>query len=250
MSGHSKWNNIAKRKGANDAKKAKIFTKIGREMAIAIKEGGSANPDFNARLRDCIAKAKANNMPNDTIERGIKKAAGNAAAINYETVRYEGYGPNGIAIIVDALTDNRNRTAANVRNCFTKGGGNVGAQGCVSYMFDHKGQIIIAKEDCDIDADDLMMMALDAGAEDFSDEDDSYEIITAPEDFSQVRESLEKEGIKMAEAELTMIPQNYVDIDDPEVVKKFTRIIDMLEEDDDVQAVYHNANLPEEDDED
>ena len=201
---------------------------------VAVKEGG-ANPENNSKLRDVIAKAKANNMPNDTIERGIKKA--------------EGYGPSGTAIIVDTLTDNKNRTAANVRNCFTKGGGNVGTTGCVSYMFDHKGQIIIAKEDCDMDADDLMMMALDAGAEDFSDEDDSYEIITAPEDFSQVRESLEKEGIKMAEAELTMIPQNYVDITDPEVVKKFTRIIDMLEEDDDVQAVYHNANLPDEDEE-
>ena len=222
MSGHSKFANIKHKKEKNDAAKGKIFTIIGKEIVVAVKEGG-ANPENNSKLRDVIAKAKANNMPND---------------------------PNGTAIIVDTLTDNKNRTAANVRNCFTKGGGNVGTTGCVSYMFDHKGQIIIAKEDCDIDADDLMMMALDAGAEDFSDEDDSYEIITAPEDFSQVRESLEKEGIKMAEAELTMIPQNYVDIDDPEVVKKFTRIIDMLEEDDDVQAVYHNANLPEEDDED
>ena len=246
MSGHSKFANIKHKKEKNDAAKGKIFTIIGKEIVVAVKEGG-ANPENNSKLRDVIAKAKANNMPNDTIKRGIERAAGDANSV---VNTYEGYGPNGTAIIVDTLTDNKNRTAANVRNCFTKGGGNVGTTGCVSYMFDHKGQIIIAKEDCDIDADDLMMMALDAGAEDFSDEDDSYEIITAPEDFSQVRESLEKEGIKMAEAELTMIPQNYVDIDDPEVVKKFTRIIDMLEEDDDVQAVYHNANLPEEDDED
>ena len=244
MSGHSKFANIKHKKEKNDAAKGKIFTIIGKEIVVAV------NPENNSKLRDVIAKAKANNMPNDTIKRGIERAAGDANSVNYVVNTYEGYGPSGTAIIVDTLTDNKNRTAANVRNCFTKGGGNVGTTGCVSYMFDHKGQIIIAKEDCDMDADDLMMMALDAGAEDFSDEDDSYEIITAPEDFSQVRESLEKEGIKMVEAELTMIPQNYVDIDDPEVVKKFTRIIDMLEEDDDVQAVYHNANLPEEDDED
>ena len=249
MSGHSKFANIKHKKEKNDAAKGKIFTVIGREIAVAVKEGGP-DPANNSKLRDVIAKAKSNNMPNDTIKRGIERAAGDANSVNYVVNTYEGYGPSGTAIIVDTLTDNKNRTAANVRNCFTKGGGNVGTTGCVSYMFDHKGQIIIAKEDCDMDADDLMMMALDAGAEDFSDEDDSYEIITAPEDFSQVRESLEKEGIKMVEAELTMIPQNYVDIDDPEVVKKFTRIIDMLEEDDDVQAVYHNANLPEEDDED
>ena len=233
MSGHSKFANIKHKKEKNDAAKGKIFTIIGKEIVVAVKEGG-ANPENNSKLRDVIAKAKANNMPNDTIKRGIERAAGDANSVNYVVNTYEGYGPSGTAIIVDTLTDNKNRTAANVRNCFTKGGGNVGTTGCVSYMFDHKGQIIIAKEDCDMDADDLMMMALDAGAE----------------DFSQVRESLEKEGIKMVEAELTMIPQNYVDIDDPEVVKKFTRIIDMLEEDDDVQAVYHNANLPEEDDED
>ena len=249
MSGHSKFANIKHKKERNDAAKGKIFTVIGREIAVAVKEGGS-DPANNSRLRDVIAKAKANNMPNDTIDRGIKKAAGDANSVNYENLTYEGYGPNGVAIIVDTLTDNKNRTAANVRSAFTKGGGNVGTPGSVSFMFDKKGQIIIDKEECEMDPDELMMLALDAGAEDFSDEDDSYEIITAPEDFSQVRESLEKEGIKMAEAELTMIPQNYVDIDDPEVVKKFTRIIDMLEEDDDVQAVYHNANLPEEDDED
>ena len=187
-----------------------------------------------------IAKAKANNMPNDTIERGIKKAAGNASAINYESVRYEGYGPNGTAIIVDALTDNRNRTAANVRNCFTKGNGNVGAQGCVSYMFDEKGQIIIAKEECEMDSDELMMIALDAGAEDFSEEEDSYEVVTEPADFSGVRQTLEDAGVKMAQAEVTMIPQNYVTLTDEESIKRMNIIIDRLDEDEDVQQVYHN----------
>ena len=215
-----------------------------KEIMVAVKEGG---PDVNnnSKLRQVVTKCKAANMPNDTIDRAIKKAASNDMS-NYESVTYEGYGPNGTAIIVDTLTDNKNRTAANVRNAFTKGGGNVGTTGCVSYMFDNKGQIIIDKEECDMDADDLMMMALDAGAEDFSEEEDSFEIITTPDDFSAVREALEKEGIKMAEAELTMIPQNYVDLTDPEVVKKFTRILDLLDEDDDVQAVYHNANLPDE----
>ena len=185
-------------------------------------------------------------MPNDTIKRGIERAAGDANSVNYVTCTYEGYGPNGTAIIVDALTDNKNRTAANVRNCFTKGGGNVGTTGCVSYMFDQMGQIIIAKEECDMDADDLMMAALDAGAEDVVEDDDSFEVLTTPENFSEVREALEKQGIPMAGAEITMMPQNYVDLTDPEAVKKFTRIIDMLDDDDDVQAVYHNANLPEE----
>ena len=240
MSGHSKWNNIAKRKGANDAKKAKIFTKIGREMAIAIKEGGSANPDFNSRLRDCIAKAKANNMPNDTIDRGIKKAAGDVGNVNYKYVTYEGYGPNGIAIIVDALTDNTNRTAANVRSAFTKGQGNVGTPGCVSFMFDKKGQIIVDKEECDMEADDLMMTALDAGAEDFSEEEDSFEILTDPDSFEEVRKALEDAGIPMISAEVTMIPQNYVTLTDETAVKNLQRTLDLLEDDDDVQAVYHN----------
>ena len=239
MSGHSKFANIKHKKETNDAAKGKIFTVIGREIAIAVKEGG-ADPANNSKLRDAIAKAKANNMPNDTIDRGIKKAAGNAEAVNYEQVTYEGYGPNGIAIIVDALTDNKNRTASNVRNAFTKGGGSVGTQGCVSYMFDKKGQIIIDKEECDLEADDLMMMALDAGAEDFSEEEDSYEILTVPEDFSQVREALEGENIPMASAEVTMIPQNYVELTDEEAVKKLNRTLDLLDEDDDVQQVYHN----------
>ena len=239
MSGHSKFANIKHKKEKNDAAKGKIFTIIGREIAVAVKEGG-ADPANNSRLRDVIAKAKANNMPNDTIDRGIKKAAGDAGNINYEQVTYEGYGPNGTAIIVQALTDNKNRTAANVRNAFTKGHGNVGTQGCVSYMFDKKGQIIIAKEDCQLDADDLMMMALDAGAEDFNEEEDSFEVLTDPDSFSEVREALDKEGIVMASAEVTMIPQNYVTLTSDEDIKNITRTLDLLDEDDDVQEVYHN----------
>lgn len=239
MSGHSKFANIKHKKEKNDAAKGKIFTIIGREIAIAVKEGG-ADPANNSKLRDVIAKAKANNMPNDTIERGIKKAAGDGDSVNYVQVTYEGYGPSGTAIIVDALTDNKNRTAANVRNAFTKGQGNIGTQGCVSYLFDQKGQIIIAKEDCDMDADDLMMMALDAGAEDFSEEEDNFEVITAPDDFSAVREALEAENIPMASAEVTMIPQTYVSLTDEKDITNIQRILDLLDEDDDVQEVYHN----------
>ena len=239
MSGHSKFANIKHKKEKTDAAKGKIFTIIGREIAVAVKEGG-ADPNNNSKLRDVIAKAKANNMPNDTIERGIKKAAGNANAVNYERVTYEGYGPNGIAIIVEALTDNKNRTAANVRSAFTKGNGSVGTQGCVSYMFDRKGQIIVDKEECEMDPDDLMMLALDAGAEDFSEEEDSFEILTDPDSFSQVRQTLEEKGIPMAEAEVTMIPQTYVTLTDEDAVKSLQRTLDLLDEDDDVQNVYHN----------
>ena len=239
MSGHSKFANIKHKKEKNDAAKGKVFTIIGREIAVAVKEGGP-DPDNNSRLRDVIAKAKANNMPNDTIERGIKKAAGDANAVNYETVTYEGYGPNGTAIIVDALTDNKNRTAANVRSAFTKGKGSLGTQGCVSYMFDKKGQIIIDKEECDLDADDLMMMALDAGAEDFTEEEDSFIILTDPDDFSVVRESLEKENIAMADAQVMMLPQTYVELTDEQDLYNINKILSLLEEDDDVQEVYHN----------
>ena len=239
MSGHSKFANIKHKKERNDAAKGKIFTVIGREIAVAVKEGG-ADPANNSRLRDVIAKAKANNMPNDTIDRGIKKAAGDANAVNYETITYEGYGPNGVAIIVDTLTDNKNRTAANVRNAFTKGGGNVGTPGCVSYMFDKKGQIIIDKEECDMDPDELMMLSLDAGAEDFSEEEDSYEVITDPDEFSKVREGLEAAGIPMVEAEVTMIPQTWTELTDEDSIKKMNRILDLLDEEDDVQATYHN----------
>ncbi len=239
MSGHSKFANIKHKKEKNDAAKGKIFTIIGREIAVAVKEGG-ADPANNSKLRDVIAKAKANNMPNDTIDRGIKKAAGDANSVNYVTVTYEGYGPNGTAIIVDALTDNKNRTASNVRNAFTKGGGNVGTQGCVSFMFDKKGQIIIDKEAYQGDADELMMTAVDAGAEDFAEEEDSFEITTTPEDFSAVREALEAAGIPMASAEVTMIPQTWVELTDENDIKKMNRILDLLDVDDDVQAVYHN----------
>ena len=242
MSGHSKFSNIKHKKEKNDAKRGKIFTVIGREIAVAVKEGG-ADPAANSRLRDVIAKAKANNMPNDTIERGIKKAAGDVDAVNYVSCTYEGYGPSGTAIIVETLTDNKNRTAANVRNAFTKGGGNVGTTGCVSYMFDEKGQILVDKEEYETDADDFMMLALDAGAEDFNEEDDSYEILTAPEDFSKVRESLEKEGVPMVQAEVTKLPQNYVELTSDEDRKQFERIIDLLDEEDDVQNVYHNADI-------
>lgn len=239
MAGHSKFANIKHKKEKNDAIKGKIFTKLGREIAVAVKEGGP-DPNANSRLKDVIAKAKANNMPNDTIERSIKKAAGDIGAVNYEKVVYEGYGPNGTAIIVEALTDNKNRTAGNVRNAFTKGNGSLGSPGCVSFMFDEKGQIIIDKEECDMNSDDLMMLALDAGAEDFKEEEDSFEIVTAPDDFSQVREALEKAGIPMVQAEVTMIPQNWVTLTDEQDIKNMNKILDLLEEDDDVQEVYHN----------
>ncbi|POP31926.1 YebC/PmpR family DNA-binding transcriptional regulator [Lactonifactor longoviformis] len=239
MSGHSKFANIKHKKEKNDAKKGKIFTVIGREIVVAVKEGGP-DPANNSKLRDVIAKAKANNMPNDTIERGIKKAAGDSNADNYEYITYEGYGPNGIAIIVDTLTDNKNRTAGNVRSAFTKGNGSIGTPGCVSFMFDKKGQIIIDKEECGMDADDLMMAALDAGAEDFQEEDDSYEILTDPDSFTAVREALEAMNIPMIEAEVTMIPQTYVELTDEEAVKNLQKTLDLLEDDDDVQYVYHN----------
>ncbi len=239
MSGHSKFANIKHKKEKNDSAKGKIFTKLGREIAVAVKEGG-ADPNANSRLKDIIAKAKSNNMPNDTIDRSIKKAAGDANAVNYETVTYEGYGPSGTAIIVEALTDNKNRTAGNVRNAFTKGNGNVGSQGCVSFMFDRKGQIIIDKEECDIKADDLMMLALDAGAEDFAEEEDSFEVLTDPDDFSTVREALEKAGIPMAQADVSMIPQTWVELKEDQDIKMMNRILDLLDEDDDVQEVYHN----------
>lgn len=239
MSGHSKFANIKHKKEKNDAAKGKIFTIIGRELAVAVKEGGP-DPNNNSRLRDVIAKAKANNMPNDTIDRGIKRAAGDAGSVNYEHVTYEGYGPGGVAIIVEALTDNKNRTASNVRNAFTKGNGSMGTTGCVSYMFDQKGQIIIDREECEMEADDLMMLALDAGAEDFSEEEDSFEVLTAPDDLSGVREALEKEGIPMAQAEVTMLPQTYTALTDENDIKFLNRTLDLLDDDDDVRAVYHN----------
>ena len=239
MSGHSKFANIKHKKEKNDAAKGKIFTIIGREIAVAVKEGGP-DPSNNFKLAQVIAKAKSNNMPNDTIERGIKKAAGEDGSVNYEYITYEGYGPNGIAIIVNTLTDNKNRTAANVRSAFTKGQGNVGPPGCVSYMFDKKGQIIIDKEECDMDADELMMIALDGGAEDFNEEEDSFEILTDPDELETVRKALEDAGVAYISADVNMIPQNYVELTDENAIKCLQRTLDLLDEDDDVQAVYHN----------
>jgi len=246
MSGHSKFANIKRKKEKNDATKGKIFTKIGKELMVAVKEGGS-DPVNNNKLRDIIAKAKANNMPNDSIDRNIKKVTADANAANFETVVYEGYGPSGTAIIVEALTDNRNRAASNIRNAFTKGGGNVGTPGCVSFMFDRKGQIIIDKEDCSMDADELMMISLDAGADDFSEEDDSFEILTDPDNIGIVREALEAAKVKMVSVEVTMIPQTWVELANEGDVKRMNRIIDLLDEDDDVQDVFHNWDMPVED---
>ena len=239
MSGHSKFANIKHKKEKNDAAKGKIFTIIGREIAVAVKEGGP-DPANNFKLATVIAKAKANNVPNDTIDRGIKKAAGEGSAVNYEYCSYEGYGPNGIAIIVDCLTDNKNRTAANVRSAFTKGSGSIGTPGCVSFMFDKKGQIYIDKEDCPMDADTLMMTVLDCGAEDFNEEDDCYEILTDPDEFDNVLKAIEKENLSVASAEVNMIPQNYVSLTDETAVKNLQRTLDLLDEDDDVQNVYTN----------
>ncbi|MDO5142035.1 MAG: YebC/PmpR family DNA-binding transcriptional regulator [Eubacteriales bacterium] len=238
MSGHSKWHNIAKRKGANDAKKAKIFTKIGREMAIAIKEGGSANPDFNARLRDCIAKAKANNMPNDNIKRTLDKYSGANGQVEYEANDYEGYGVGGVAVVVETLTDNKNRTVADVRHLFDKYGAGLGASGCVSWQFDKKGVIILERGE--LDEDTVMMQALEAGAEDFQSDDDTFEIYTAPEDFSAVREALETLGYTFAEAEIERVPQNYISLENEDDMAKMRKLLDNLEDNDDVQAVWHN----------
>ena len=238
MSGHSKWHNIAKRKGANDAKKAKIFTKIGREMAIAIKEGGSANPEFNARLSDCIAKAKANNMPNDNIKRTLDKYSGANGQVNYEANNYEGYGVGGVAVVVETLTDNKNRTVADVRHLFDKYGAGLGATNCVSWQFDKKGVIIMERGE--LDEDTVMMQALEAGAEDFQADENTFEIYTTPDDFSAVREALETLGYSFVEAEVEMVPQNYITLENEEDMAKMRKLLDGLEDNDDVQAVWHN----------
>ncbi|MBU3195754.1 YebC/PmpR family DNA-binding transcriptional regulator [Clostridium algidicarnis] len=242
MSGHSKWHNIQAKKGKADAKRGKIFTKIGKELMVATKAGGP-NPDTNFKLRDVIAKAKVNNMPQDIITRAIKKATGDLSGVVYEEITYEGYGPSGIAVIVEVLTDNKNRSASNVRHAFTKHGGNLGASGCVSFMFTRKGQIVIEKNDS-LDEDELMMMALEAGAEDFESEDEVYIITTGFEEFSTVREILEEKSIEFLEAEIKMIPDTYVTIDE-EVSIQVEKMLDILEEDDDVQNVWHNAEFPE-----
>lgn len=239
MSGHSKFNNIKHKKEKADAARGKIFTVIGHELAIAVKQGG-ADPTSNSKLRDVIAKARANNMPNDTIEKGIKKAAGNIDAVNFEELTYEGFGPSGVAILVRALTDNKNRTGGNVRSAFTKGNGNLGSQGSVSYMFKEMGQIIVDKEDCDKTSDELMELALENGASDFNEESDSYEILTDPADFSTCREALEKAGVNMLEADVTMIPENYVSVTDEDAVYGLRKTLDLLDEDEDVKAYYTN----------
>ena len=248
MSGHSKWANIKHKKGKADAERGKIFTKIGREIAIAVRDGGS-DPAINGKLRDVIAKAKASNMPNENIKRSIAKAAGELGNVNYEEIQYEGYAPGGVAVIVSTVTDNRNRTSADVRHIFDKCGGNLGAPGSVSYMFDNKGQIVVEREP-GMDEDEMMMIALDAGAEDMKALDDVFEIYTAPNDFSAVREALEQQGLSFLSADVKMIPQNTVSITDEETAAKIEKLLDMLDDNDDVADVYHNAELPESDEED
>ncbi len=240
MSGHSKWHNIQAKKGKADAARGKVFTKLGRELLIAVKQGGP-DPAGNSKLKDVIAKCKAANMPNDTINSAIKRASGAGNNENYEEITYEGYGPNGVAIIVNATTDNRNRTAADVRHVFDKAGGSLGTTGCVSYMFNRKGVIVIEKASTDMSEDDLMLLALDCGAEDFSAEEEFYEITTSPEDFSSVRESLESKGLTFVEADVQMVPTTYVDLDE-KGAEKMERLLERLDELDDVSEVFHNWN--------
>ena len=243
MAGHSKWANIKNKKEKTDAQRGKIFTKIGREIAVAVKEGGGSDPSTNSRLRDVIAKAKASNMPNDNISRSIKKAAGEGDSVNYENVTYEGYGPNGVAIIVDVLTDNRNRTASEIRYIFDRNEGSLGATGCVAWMFDRKGLIVIENNDT-IDEDDLMMSAIEAGAEDVSEESEAFEIYTSPTEYSEVLSALEEAGYSFASADIEMIPQNTVQLNE-EQAQTVMNLIDMMEDNDDVQNIYHNAEMPE-----
>ncbi|HOK43685.1 MAG TPA: YebC/PmpR family DNA-binding transcriptional regulator [Thermoclostridium caenicola] len=237
MAGHSKWANIKHKKSKTDAQKGKLFTKIGREIAIAVRNGGP-DPVSNSRLRDVIAKAKSCNMPNESIQRSIKKAAGEGDTTNYEAITYEGYGPSGVAVIVEALTDNRNRTAGDIRHLFDKFGGNMGATGCVSFMFEQKGQIIIERGDKD--EDEVMMIALDAGASDFQADEEYFEILTEPNDFTAVREKLEAAGFRFESAELTMIPQTYTRLTNPEDIEKMEKLLERLEDHDDVQNIWHN----------
>ncbi len=238
MSGHSKWHNIQAKKGKADAARGKIFTKLGRELLIAVKQGGP-DPAGNSKLKDVIAKCKANNMPNDTINNAIKKASGAASADNYEEIVYEGYGINGVAVIVNASTNNKNRTAADVRHIFDKFGGNLGTPGCVSYMFEKKGVIVIEKEECPMQEDDLMMLAIEAGAEDFSAEEEVYEITTAPADFTAVTETLTNNGLKFLEAGVQQVPSTYIALDEVSG-EKMQKLIDNLDDLDDVLEVFHN----------
>lgn len=245
MSGHSKWNNIKRKKEKTDGQKAKIFTKMGREISVAVKEGGSADPATNSKLKDAIAKAKANNVPNDNIERILKKAASEGNGENYESLQYEGYGPCGIAVIVETLTDNRNRTAADLRHYFDKCGGNMGQTGCVSFMFNQKGKLIIEAED--LDEDKVMEDALEAGASDFAADEDVFDITTEPEDFSAVRDDLEAKGYTFVTAEVQMVPDVLTAIEDPDAIKNMEKLLDMLDDNDDVQDVWHNWDRPDED---
>ena len=244
MSGHSKWNNIKRKKEKTDGQKAKIFTKMGREIAVAVKEGGGADPASNSKLKDAIAKAKANNVPNDNIDRIIKKAAGEGDADKYEALRYEGYGPSGIAVIVETLTDNRNRTAGDLRHYFDKCGGNLGQNGCVAFMFNQKGKLAIEAEG--LDEDKVMEDALEAGAADFAADEDIFEITTEPEDFSGVRDDLETKGYAFVTAELQMVPDVLSAIDDADAAQNMEKLLDLLEDDDDVQDVWHNWDRPDE----
>ncbi len=247
MSGHSKWATIKRKKGALDAKRGKLFTKIGRELVVAVKEGGP-DPDSNSKLRDAIAKAKANNMPNDTIQRSIKKAAGEDGSKEYTEMVYEGYGPSGVAFMVETLSDNKNRIAGDLRHYFDKYGGNLGQTGSVGFMFDRKGVIVIANAD-GIDEDSLMMDALEAGAEDFSAEDECFEVTSSPESFSAVREALEAKGYEFEQAEISYIPKTLTQLTSEEDIKNIEKLIEMLEDNDDVQNVYHSWDMPEDDSE-
>ncbi len=238
MSGHSKWHNIQAKKGKADAARGKIFTKLGRELLVAVKQGGP-DPAGNSKLKDVIAKCKANNMPNDTINNAIKKASGEGSTSVYEEITYEGYGTNGVAVIVNTSTDNKNRTAADVRHIFDKFGGNLGTSGCVSYMFEKKGVIVVEKEECKLSEDDLMMLAIESGAEDFQAEEEVYQITTAPADFTAVTESLSAQGIVFLEAAVEMVPSTYVSLDET-ASGKMQRLIDSLEDLDDVVEVFHN----------
>ena len=239
MSGHSKWHNIQAKKGKADAARGKIFTKLGRELLIAVKQGGP-DPAGNSKLKDVIAKCKANNMPNDTIKNAIKKASGEGTSASYEEITYEGYGPAGVAVIVETSTDNKNRTAADVRHVFDRAGGNLGTTGCVSYMFNQKGVLVIDKAECKLSEDDLMMLAIEAGAEDFESEEECYTVTTAPEDFSKVREALEAKEINFLEAEIQMVPTNYISLDE-KAQERMDRLLENLDELDDVMNVYHNS---------
>ncbi|WP_202709167.1 YebC/PmpR family DNA-binding transcriptional regulator [Sporosalibacterium faouarense] len=243
MAGHSKWANIKHRKGKQDAKKAKVFTKLARAITVAAREGGG-DPEYNTELSNAIEKAKAQNMPNDNIDRAVKKGTGDLEGVNYEQITYEGYGPNGVAVMVQCLTDNKNRTAADVRHYFTKYGGNLGADGCVSFMFDRKGVLIIDRTD-EMDEEEVMMAALEAGAEDFQAEEDYFEIITDPSDFANTRNTLKGDGYKFSTAEVSFIPQTETKLTEEDDVKKMSKLIDAIEDSDDVQEIWHNWDMPE-----